>query len=358
MAASDPMSIEERRKYLMRMERLYRKAGKRERGALLDEMEMVTGMHRKSLTRLLKPGVSLERKPWRGRRKRSYGPEVQDVVAVVWESLDYVCAERLTPVLRSTAQHLATFGEVKLTPEIEEQLSTISRATVARMLGRLRQYRGKLPRKGPGKANKVRAKVPIGVIAWDTAEPGHFETDLVHHCGRAPVGTYVHTLQLIDIATGWSERVAVLGRSDQAMVDGFTRIETRLPFAIKEIHPDNGSEFFNHLVVSYFGRDVMPVHLSRSRPFHKNDNRFVEQRTAHWSGRTSGHGALTLEPGVIGSMLCMTRCGSTTTYSSRSCTWLKSVWRMVASDGNGMSRRRRSSGCWRLVSSLRMSSTD
>jgi hypothetical protein len=183
-------------------------------------------------------------------------------------------------VLRSTAQHLETFGEVTLTPEIEEQLSTISRATVARMLGRLRQYQGKLPRKGPSKANKVRAKVPIGVIAWDTAEPGHFETDLVHHCGGAPVGTYVHTLQLIDIATGWSERVAVLGRSEEAMVDGFTRIESRLPFAIKEIHPDNGSEFFNHLVVSYFGREVMPVHLSRSRPFHKNDNRFVEQKNS------------------------------------------------------------------------------
>jgi hypothetical protein len=280
MAASDPMSIEERRKYLMRMEPLYRKAGKPERGKLLDEMEAVTGMHRKSLTRLLKPGASLERKAWRGRRKRSYGPEVQDVVGVVWESLDFVCAERLKPVLVPTSQHLATFGEVRLTPEIEEQLGTISRATVARMLGRLRRYQGKLPRKGPGKASKVRATVPIGLISWDMDEPGHFETDLVHHCGGAPVGTYVHTLQLVDIATGWSERVAVFGRGEEAMVEGFTRVEARLPFPIKEIHPDNGSEFFNHHVVKYFGRDTMPIRLSRSRPYHKNDNRFVEQKNS------------------------------------------------------------------------------
>src|ERR1019366_6370722 len=140
MAASDPMSIEERRKYLTKMEPMYRKGGRRERGKLLDEMETVTGMHRKSLTRLLRPGVSLERKPWRGRRKRSYGPEVQDVVGVVWESLDYICAERLRPVVLSTAQHLASFKEVRLTPELEEQLGAISQATVARMLGRLRQY--------------------------------------------------------------------------------------------------------------------------------------------------------------------------------------------------------------------------
>lgn len=51
MTANDPMSIEERRTYLMKMERLYRKASKRERGTLLDEMEVVTGMHRKSLTK-------------------------------------------------------------------------------------------------------------------------------------------------------------------------------------------------------------------------------------------------------------------------------------------------------------------
>jgi hypothetical protein len=280
MAASDPMSIEERRKYLIRMEPMYRKGGKRERSRLLDEMEAVTCMHRKSLTRLLRPGKSLERKPWRGRRRRNYGPEVQDVISVVWESLDYICAERITPVLLSEAQHLATFSEVRLTPELEAQLGSISRPTVARILGRLRQHHPKLARKGPSKASKVRAGVPAGRISWDTAEPGHFETDLVHHCGNAPIGTYVHTLQLIDIATGWSERVAVYGRCEEEMVKGFKRAEARLPFQIAEIHPDNGSEFFNAHVIRYFGRDVVPVQLSRSRPYHKNDNRFVEQKNS------------------------------------------------------------------------------
>ena len=131
---------------------------------------------------------------------------------MVWESLDYICAERITPRLLETAQHLAHFGEIRLTPEIERQAGSISRATVARMMGRLRQYKPRLPQKGPSKANKVRRGIPMGRIPWDTADPGHFETDLVHHCGSAPVGTYVHTLQLIDIATsGASESLFTAG---------------------------------------------------------------------------------------------------------------------------------------------------
>jgi hypothetical protein len=88
----------------------------------------------------------------------------------------------------------------------------------------------------------------------------------------------MHTLQLIDVATGWSERVAILGRGQQAMVAGFQRVLERLPFAVQEIHPDNGAEFFNAHLVRFWHEKVVGVHLSRSRPYHKNDNRLVEQK--------------------------------------------------------------------------------
>jgi len=78
-------------------------------------------------------------------------------------------------------------------------------------------------------------------LSWATASPGTFEADLVHHCGMVAAGEYIHTLQLVDIATGWSERVAVLGRSQEAMVKGFRRVQSRLPFPITHLHPDNGS---------------------------------------------------------------------------------------------------------------------
>ena len=115
-------------------------------------------------------------------------------------------------------------------------------------------------------------------IAWDTLEPGHFEVDLVQHSGESSDGMYAFTLQLVDVATGWSERVALLGKGQQAMEAGFRTILKRLPFAVKELHPDNGSEFFNNHLVRFWGEAITGLKLSRSRPYQKNDNRFVEQK--------------------------------------------------------------------------------
>lgn len=277
MAADEAMTIDERRKYLNRMWSRYHAADRAGRGALLTEMEAVTGLHRKSLTRLL-GGVSLERRPSTRRRPRTYGPAVVMVVRVVWESLDYVCAERLTPALLPTARHLARFGEVTLTPQVEEQLGQISRSTVQRLLERQLRATPRLPRGGPERANAVRQAIPMQRLPWSIAEPGHFEVDLVHHSGPSTAGEYGHTLQMVDIATGWSERVAVLGRGQRAMEAGFRRILARLPFPVRAIHSDNGSEFLNAHLVRCFGEVVQGVTLSRSRPYQKNDNRFVEQK--------------------------------------------------------------------------------
>jgi hypothetical protein len=277
MAVEDAMTINERRTYLNRMLPRYRAANRAERGRLLAEMEAMTGMHRKSLIRLL-ASPSLARRPRRTARQRVYGAEVAAVIGIVWESLDYVCAERLTPVLVETARHLATFGELTLTPALCDQLTIISRATVGRMLRGMRRPTPRLPRRGPEQANRLRKAVPMGRLPWQTTTPGWFEVDLVHHSGESTAGDYLHTLQLVDIATGWSERVAILGRGQQAMEEGFRQVVARLPFPIRHLHPDNGSEFFNHHLVRFWGEEITGLTLSRSRPYQKNDNRIVEQK--------------------------------------------------------------------------------
>jgi hypothetical protein len=277
MPTEDEMTLDERRKYLKRMKLRYMKAKREERSVLLSEMEQVTGMHRKSLTRLLH-AQSLERKKRQSPRCRSYGKAVEEVIVSVWESLDYICAERLTPSLLTMAQHLARFGAVKLTSEVEEQLQTISRATVSRVLRAYRSRRRRLPQKGAERANQVTKGVPMGRLAWDITEPGHFEVDLVYHSGESTIGEHGHTIQMVDVSTGWSERVAVLGRGQRAMQAGFEHVLSRLPFAVVELHPDNGSEFFNYHLVRYWKEKVVGVQLSRSRPYQKNDNRIVEQK--------------------------------------------------------------------------------
>jgi hypothetical protein len=271
------MTVDERRKCLKRMQGRYLAASREERSRLLDELAVLTGLHRYSVVRLLK-GATLERRPRHKQRGREYGVEVDDALRVIWESLDYVCAERLTPALVATAEQLARHGELAVTPELLELLGRISVASVPRRLTRLGQDTARLPRRGPERANKAARAIPMRSIPWDTAEPGHVEVDLVHHGGASTSGDYVHTLQMVDVATGWSERVAVLGRSQRAMEAGFRRILARVPFPVVELHSDNGSEFLNDHLVRFWGSEVTGLALSRSRPYRKNDNRFVEQK--------------------------------------------------------------------------------
>jgi hypothetical protein len=290
MSAEVKMTLNERRKYLLRMRLRYVQAKRSERSRLLDEMEQVTELHRKSLIRLMQ--TEPMRHPRQRQRGRSYGPEVDDAIRVIAESLDYICAERLTPGLVPTAQLLIAHGELAVSEGVLAQLARISVRTVKRILRRLRQDEPRLPRRGPERARSVLRQIPAQRIPWDIAEPGHCEVDLVHHCGASASGDYLHTLQMVDVATGWSERVAVLGRSSLVMEAGLRRILARLPFPLLELHPDNGSEFLNHHLWRFFQGQLPGLRLSRSRPWQKNDNRFVEQKNQSLVRAYLGHDRL------------------------------------------------------------------
>jgi len=275
---TDKMTVDERFKYLRMMKKRYRKASRKEKKQLLDEMEALTGQHRKSLIRSL--NGSLERKPRSRERGVKYGPEVDDALRVIYESLDYICAERLTPSLGWIAEHLSKHGELETTPELLEQLKQISISTVERRLCRIRQDQPRLPRKKPRPRSRHLKDIPMLRLPWNLDEPGHFETDLVHHCGSTASGEYVHTLQMVDVATGWSERRAVLGRSYRVIRAAFRSILAHLPFPVLQIHPDNGGEFFSDHMIRFWENEVQGVILSRSRPYHKNDNPRIEQKNS------------------------------------------------------------------------------
>jgi hypothetical protein len=279
MPTDDKMTIDEERKYLRKMQKRYSQSDREQRGQLLDEMEAVTGKHRKSLIRLM--NGDLKRKKRRKQRGKTYGPEINEALWVIDESLDYICPERLRPVLVKMATHLATHGEMEAPESLLEQLAEISLSTVRRRLKKVRRNQPRLPqRKGRSRSNSATKDIPMVRIPWDEQVPGHFEVDLVHHSGPITSGEYVCSLQMIDVATGWSERAAVLGRSYLVMEDAFRCILARLPFPLLEIHPDNGGEFFNAHMRRFWGDDVKGIRLSRSRPYQKNDNRFVEQKNS------------------------------------------------------------------------------
>lgn len=237
------------------------KRNRKGKGILLHEMEQVTGLDRKTLIRLM--NGSLERKPRRKQRERTYGHEVDDAIRVISETLDHICAERLTPGLAWMAQHLASHNEMIVSADLLEKLDRISISTVGRILKRIEQDTPHLRRRRPHFLSRVTRDIPMRVIPWNEKVPGHLEGDSVHHSGPITFGEYVHTIQVIDAATGWSERVAVLGRSYRVMENAFLRIFARIPFPVLEFHPDNGSEFLNDHFVRFLKNVIPDLFLSQ-----------------------------------------------------------------------------------------------
>jgi Integrase core domain len=111
---------------------------------------------------------------------------------------------------------------------------------------------------------------------WDTSEVGNVQVDYVEHCGRSNAGEYLHTLSAVDIASSWWEGEAITSRSQQATKEGMDAIRKRAPFRIREIHPDNDTGLINDLLWRYC--KSARIKMSRSRPYKKNDNAWVEQR--------------------------------------------------------------------------------
>jgi hypothetical protein len=277
MAETDSMSIDERRKYLHKIWGRYRDSTKQGKGQLLTEAEEVTGLHRKSLMRILNGRLS--RKKREKQRGKRYSCEVEDALLIIARCLDYPCAERLKPNLSWMAEHLAVYGELKLDAELCQLLANISITTMKRLMKKRGKAEAKLAfRKSPGQQQKQLSRIiPIQRIDWQTEEPGHFEVDLVHHCGPTTGGIYVYSLQMVDIAIGWAEPTAIYGNSFQATKDGFDYLLARLPFNVIELHPDNGAEFINQLLYRHWHTLVPNLQVSRSKPYRKNDNRFVEE---------------------------------------------------------------------------------
>jgi IS30 family transposase len=151
------------------------------------------------------------------------------------------------------ADHLVVHGELQMNAEVRRQLGMISVSSLRRRLPASKcafqriAHRKGLPR--PSFAEKH--TIPMRRIDWEECQPGHFEVDLVHHCGVSADEQYAHTLQLLDVAPGWSKCIAVLEHSYLVMQDGLEHNTQRLPFAIREIHPDNGAELLNTHLVRY-----------------------------------------------------------------------------------------------------------
>jgi hypothetical protein len=190
----------------------YKNASSRtERSQIIDELVNVLGYHRKYAVQVLNNPVATLKEPAKRRRPIEY-VEALPAIQLVWEALDFPCAERLHPVLLSTVELLSKHGELALTPEIRLQMSQISRATLARRLKRLRSPKRNRALPGRRPTTDLRAEIPVERYDWDETRPGALEVDLVEHNGGSSLGHFAYTLSVVDVVSGYSRRRAVLGR--------------------------------------------------------------------------------------------------------------------------------------------------
>jgi hypothetical protein len=192
----------------------------------------------------------------------------------VWEAANYPWSVRLKALLPMWLPHLKK--RLAISAKLEQQLLKISPRQIDR---RLRPHKAQAKRRLYGKTKPgtlLKHQIPIRAERWETNEPGFTEVDLVSHSGDRADGEFIHSLTLTDIHTGWTETRAIMGRSQSYVVQALERIRRSLPFALRGIDSDNGSEFINHHLRSYC--EELDITFTRGRPYKKDDNAHVEQK--------------------------------------------------------------------------------
>ncbi len=271
------MVLQSRREYLEAIGKRYRKATRKEKSIILGEFCATCGYNRKYAIRLLrKTSLPIPRRkpgPVPVYTKEQLGVPLKRI----WFATDQMCSKKLKAAIPLWLPFYE--GEYEpLHPDVRQKLLAMSPATIDRLLKPLRALykKGRCSTK-PG--TLLKNQIPIKTHNWDVTRPGYFEADTVAHCGNSMAGDFVFSLTFTDIFSGWTENRAVWGKGSQGVLRQIRHIEEKIVFPILGFDCDNGSEFLNHHLVRYFtDRPKAPVQFTRSRPYRKNDNAFVEQK--------------------------------------------------------------------------------
>jgi hypothetical protein len=124
----------------------------------------------------------------------------------------------------------------------------------------------------------MQREVAVRCEPWAETAPGALEIDTVALCGGSLSGAIVWALDVTDIHSGWTEVRAVWNRGGHATRERLSDIQATLPFAIRKLDFDNGTEFLNGHFITHFRAQEPKIELSRSRPYRKNDNAHIEQK--------------------------------------------------------------------------------
>jgi len=264
----------------------YRISTWKEKGLILDEFVSGTGYDRKHSVKLLNRGIKGE-PPRKRMPPRRYDEPVRLALVTVWKAANRICSKRLMPFLPDFVAALERFGHLSLIGEVRERLLAMSAATADRLLYHERHPAGSTistTRRG----KLLKHQIPIRTFFdWNDLAPGFVEADLVAHCGESAEGAYLNTLTLTDIATGWTECLALIRRSEADVSAAIHAVRQRLPFPLLGLDTDNGGEFINFDLLRYCEKEK--ITFTRSRAYRKNDQAHVEEKNGSVVRRLVGY---------------------------------------------------------------------
>lgn len=286
-----------RREVLLSVAQRYRTAGRTEKGRILDELTAMMGWHRKHAVRALSAvetngsGRQSTERTSAGatkRRQRKYA-DVHDALVTLWEASDRVCGKRLVAMIPALLPALERHGRLKLTNTERMLLMSVSAATIDRTLLDVKFAAAGGRRRRVGFYSAIRREVPIRTFNdWANPPPGFCEIDMVAHGGTSGVGSFIQTLTMVDIATGWTECLPLVTREASLVVEAMTRAQNLFPWLIRGADFDNDSAFMNGVVVPWCR--AQKIEVTRSRAYKKNDQAFVEQKNGAIVRRLIGYG--------------------------------------------------------------------
>jgi hypothetical protein len=273
------MSPRSKREYTEAIFLRYRNASRREKASILDEFCATLGYHRKHAIRVLRKFKRFRKtKSKRPGRTPLYSqPHILKPLKKIWLAANLPCSKRLKIILPLWIPgYIQSFGP--LPPQTIKALSRISPATIDRILSPTRIHYKKRGRSTTKPGTLLRNQIPINTNQWNESRPGFLEADTVAHCGDSLSGMFAYTIDTVDIATGWTEQRAVWGKGESGVLQQIQDIESSLPFPLLGFDCDNGSEFLNHHLYRHFTQRKKPIHFTRSRAYHKQDNAHIEQK--------------------------------------------------------------------------------
>ena len=293
------VSSQAAKEYLELLWKQYQTADRRLKSAILDEVCRNLGVHRKSATRLMtRKYLPRSLQGHRGGRRKHYSESSRKHLEKLWRAMGYMWPKRMKIAMIEWLKH---YDDKGCTDEIRAELLAMSASTIGRFLHKARSSLRRRMNTGTKRGvRKFLTKVPIRNLGVTPTEVGHCEVDCVAHCGGSLSGPFAWTVNLTDIATGWTECEAVWAKDAFHVRRAIENMEGRLPFRLHAIYVDNGTEFLNEDVVEKYAaqRRPEPLKVFRGRPYRKNDQAYIEQKNYTHVRHIMGYGRIDWEGSI------------------------------------------------------------